>query len=114
MAGRPMRAPTASRAWAVDSVAPTPYLDLVFNNYGLGEDDIGYPGRSRIHTDDSIQVKYYDKPKAFLDKAAFTVTADAGCEYGGGPAAGYYNPKGSRRRWDIRYLCRRRQLPQQP
>ena len=73
---------------------PTPYLDLVFNNYGLGEDDIGYPGRSRIHTDDSIQVKYYDKPKAFLDKAAFTVTADAGCEYGGGPAVGYYNPKG--------------------
>src|ERR1700728_880372 len=39
---------------------PTPYLDLVFNNYGLGEDDIGYPGRSRVHTDDSVQVKYYD------------------------------------------------------
>ena len=45
---------------------PTPYLDFVFNNYGLGEDDIGYPGRSRIHTDDSIQVKYYDKPKRIL------------------------------------------------
>jgi hypothetical protein len=74
---------------------PTPYLDLVFNNYGLGEDDIGYPGRSRVHTDDSIQVKYYDKPKAFFDKAAFTVTADAGCEYGGGPATGPYSPTGS-------------------
>jgi len=73
---------------------PTSYLDLVFNNYGLGEDDIGYPGRSRIHTDDSIQVKYYDKPKNFFDKAAFTVTGDAGCEYGGGPAVGYYNPQG--------------------
>jgi hypothetical protein len=73
---------------------PTPYLDLVFNNYGLGEDDIGYPGRSRVHTDDSIQVKYYDKPKNFFDKAAFTVTGDVGCEYGGGPAVGYYNPKG--------------------
>ena len=73
---------------------PTSYLDLVFNNYGLGEDDIGYPGRSRIHTDDSIQVKYYDKPKAFFDKAAFTVTADAGCEYGGGPAIGNYDSQG--------------------
>ena len=74
---------------------PKPYLDFVFNNYGLGEDDIGFPGRSRVHTDDSIQVKYYDKPGAFLDKAAFTVTGDAGCEYGGGPAVGYYNPQGS-------------------
>jgi hypothetical protein len=73
---------------------PTSYLDLVFNNYGLGEDDIGYPGRSRVHTDDSIQVKYYDKSKAFFDKAAFTVTGDAGCEYGGGPAVGYYDPHG--------------------
>src|SRR5580698_5177161 len=74
---------------------PTSYLDLVFNNYGLGEDDIGYPGRSRVHTDDSIQVKYYDKPKAFFDKAAFTVTGDAGCEYGGGPATGPYSPSGA-------------------
>jgi hypothetical protein len=73
---------------------PTSYLDFVFNNYGLGEDDIGFPGRSRVHTDDSVQVKYYDKPKAFFDKAAFTVTGDAGCEYGGGPAVGYYNPQG--------------------
>jgi hypothetical protein len=63
---------------------PKPYLDLVFNNYGLGEDAVGFPGRSRIHTDDSIQVKYYDKPKAFFDKAAFTFTGDLGCEYGGG------------------------------
>jgi hypothetical protein len=63
---------------------PTPYLDFVFNNYGLGEDAVGFPGRSRIHTDDSAQVKYYDKPKAFIDKAAFTFTGDLGCEYGGG------------------------------
>jgi len=73
---------------------PTSYLDLVFNNYGLGEDDAGFPGRSRIHADYSAQVKFYDKPKAFFDKAAFTLTGDAGCEYGGGPAAGYYDPHG--------------------
>jgi hypothetical protein len=73
---------------------PTPYLDFVWNNYGLGEDDAGFPGRSRIHADYSAQVKFYDKPKNTLDKMAFTLTGDAGCEYGGGPAVGYYNPKG--------------------
>jgi hypothetical protein len=73
---------------------PKPYLDFVWNNYGLGEDDAGFPGRSRIHADYSVQVKYYDKPKAFFDKAAFTLTGDAGCEYGGGPAVGYYDSHG--------------------
>jgi Putative beta-barrel porin-2, OmpL-like. bbp2 len=73
---------------------PKPYLDFVWNNYGLGEDDAGFPGRSRIHADYSAQVKFYDQPKNFIDKAAFTLTGDAGCEYGGGPAVGYYNPKG--------------------
>jgi hypothetical protein len=66
---------------------PKPYLDFVWNNYGMGEDDAGYPGRSRIHADYSAQVKVYDKPKQFLDKIAFTVTGDLGCEYGGGPAS---------------------------
>jgi hypothetical protein len=27
---------------------------------------------------------YYDNPKKALDKIAFTITGDAGCEYGGG------------------------------
>ena len=72
---------------------PTPYLDFVWNNYGLGEDDAGEqqsgaPTRSRVHADYSAQVKFYDKPKNFLDKAAFTLTGDAGCEYGGGAAGG--------------------------
>jgi hypothetical protein len=63
---------------------PKPYLDFVWNNYGLGEDSAGFPGRSRIHADYSAQVKVYDKPKQLLDKIAFTVTGDLGCEYGGG------------------------------
>ena len=79
---------------------PKPYLDFVFNNYGLGEDDAGYPGRSRIHADYSAQVKVYDKPTKFLDKIAFTITGDLGCEYGGGPASfatpnGAFDPKGN-------------------
>ena len=73
---------------------PKPNLDFVFNNYGMGEDDAGYPGRSRVHADYSAQVKLYDDPKNTLDKIAFTITADAGCEYGGGPAVGYYDPHG--------------------
>lgn len=66
---------------------PKPWLSLVFNNYGMGEDTLGNGngqfGRSRIHTDDSVEVKYYDRPDNFLDKMAFSLTGDLGCEYGG-------------------------------
>jgi len=63
---------------------PTPWLSLLTNNYGVGADALGIPNRTRYHTDNSIQVKYYDHPDRFLDKMAFTVTGDAGCETGGG------------------------------
>ena len=69
---------------------PKPWLALVFNNYGMGEDTLGAGngslGRSRIHTDDSVEVKYYDHPERTLDKMAFSFTGDLGCEYGGGVA----------------------------
>ena len=66
---------------------PKPWVSLVFNNYGMGEDTLGLNGgRSRIHTDDSIEVKYYDHPEKTMDKMAFTFTADIGCEYGSGAA----------------------------
>jgi len=74
---------------------PKPYLDFVWNNYGLGEDAVGFPGRSRVHADYSAQVKYYDQPHQLLDKMAFTITGDAGCEYGGGPSSGPFDPKGA-------------------
>jgi hypothetical protein len=74
---------------------PKPYLDFVWNNYGMGEDAAGYPGRSRIHADYSVQVKYYDRPGKFFDKAAFSLTGDLGCEYGGGPASGHYSSTGA-------------------
>ena len=65
---------------------PHEWLSLVFNNYGNGTDTLGNPGRSRIHTDDSIEVRYYNKPDQAkgISKMAFSFTADAGCEYGGG------------------------------
>jgi hypothetical protein len=69
---------------------PKPWLSMVFNNYGMGEDTLGAGngklGRSRIHTDDSVEVKYYDHPEKTLDKMAFSFTGDLGCEYGGGVA----------------------------
>ena len=67
---------------------PKPWLSFVFNNYGFGEDTLTFTnpglGRSRIHTDDSVEVKYYDHPERTLDKMAFSLTGDLGCEYGGG------------------------------
>lgn len=58
-------------------------VSIVGNQY-YGTDTLNTPGRRRFHTDDSIQVKYYDNPDTVLSKAAFTVTVDAGCENGGG------------------------------
>jgi hypothetical protein len=64
---------------------PKPWLSMVFNNYGMGTDTLGVPGRSRIHTDDSIEIRYYNHPDNMrLDKMAFSLTGDLGCEYGGG------------------------------
>jgi hypothetical protein len=62
---------------------PNGAISILGNQY-WGTDTLGVPGRKRIHTDDSIQVKYYDQPENALSKAAFTFTFDAGCEYGGG------------------------------
>ena len=31
------------------------------------------PNRGRIHTDNSVEIKYYDHPEKFLDKMAFSV-----------------------------------------
>ena len=63
---------------------PAPWINIISNNYGLGRDDLFIPNRRRIHTDDSIEIKYFDRPDNTLDKMAFSLTADAGCEYGGG------------------------------
>src|SRR6267154_669074 len=63
---------------------PSGAVSIILNNYGLGTDTLGVPNRTRFHTDDSIEVKYYDNPGKFLDKAAFTFTGDLGCESGGG------------------------------
>jgi len=63
---------------------PKPWLNIISNNYGVGEDDLFIPGRRRIHTDNSVEVKYFDRPENGLDKMAFSLTGDLGCEFGAG------------------------------
>ena len=63
---------------------PKPWINIISNNYGLGRDDLFIPTRRRIHTDNSVEVKYFDRPDSTLDKMAFSLTGDMGCEYGGG------------------------------
>ncbi|MGA7402002.1 MAG: outer membrane beta-barrel protein [Candidatus Sulfotelmatobacter sp.] len=61
---------------------PRPWVNIISNNYGLGHDDLYIPNRGRIHTDDSVEIKYYDRPEKTLDKMAFSFTGDLGCEFG--------------------------------
>jgi hypothetical protein len=64
---------------------PFPWMNIVSNNYGLGHDDLYITDRARIHTDNSIEIKYYDHPESTgLSKMAFSFTGDMGCEFGGG------------------------------
>jgi hypothetical protein len=64
---------------------PKEWFKLVANQYGFGNDNLGLPNTERIHTDDSIEVRYFNKPESLgLSKMAFSLTADAGCQYGGG------------------------------
>ena len=73
---------------------PNGWFSFVGNQYALGEDALGIPNRVRYHTDDSIQVKYYQNPDRFMDMAAFSLTGDMGCEHGGGVSCAGDSAKG--------------------
>ncbi|HEY6271173.1 MAG TPA: outer membrane beta-barrel protein [Terriglobales bacterium] len=73
---------------------PNGSVSIVGNQYFLGADTLNNPGRIRYHTDDSIQVKYYDHPERTLDRMAFTFTGDMGCEHGGGVSCAGDSAKG--------------------
>lgn len=82
---------------------PKPWINIISNNYGLGEDDLFIPHRKRIHTDNSVEVKYFDRPDRALDKMAFSVTGDLGCEYGGGVSC-WGNHKGGPKQSFVGYM----------
>jgi hypothetical protein len=63
---------------------PKEWFKLVANQYGFGQDNLGLPHTERLHTDDSIEVRYYSNPEGAISKAAFSLTGDAGSQYGGG------------------------------
>jgi hypothetical protein len=63
---------------------PTEWFKLVANQYGHGQDNLGIRAE-RLHTDDSIEIRYYNKPESTgLSKMAFSLTADAGMQTGAG------------------------------
>ncbi|HUN83591.1 MAG TPA: outer membrane beta-barrel protein [Terracidiphilus sp.] len=74
---------------------PNGQVSVLGNQYALGEDTLGNPGRVRYHTDDSVQYKYYGNPIGrHLSQGAFSLTGDAGCEHGGGVSCAGGSPKG--------------------
>jgi hypothetical protein len=70
---------------------PTGSVQLLGNGY-WGRDALGIPDRMRAHSDNSLEVKYYDRPERSLDKAAFSLTVDVGCESGGGVSCAHGSP----------------------
>jgi hypothetical protein len=73
---------------------PNGWLSVLGNQYALGEEALGIQGRIRYHSDDSIEIKYLDRPESFLSKAAFSLTGDIGCEHGGGVSCWGNSAKG--------------------
>ena len=73
---------------------PNSWLSVLGNQYALGEEALGVPGRIRYHSDNSIEIKYLDHQENFLSKAAFSLTGDIGCEHGGGVSCHGNSAKG--------------------
>lgn len=63
---------------------PNSKLKLLTNNY-YGTDAAGIPDRKRFHSDNSVLLRYYNKPiSKGITKMAFSLTGDFGYEKGGG------------------------------
>lgn len=63
---------------------PNGSWSILGNQYAFGQDTLNTPGRTRFHTDDSIQWKYFDEGKGIISKGAMSLTGDMGCESGNG------------------------------
>ena len=60
---------------------PTGSFAALGNQY-LGKDTFGTPDRRRFHSDNSVMVKWRDRPGRLIDRAAASLTVDFGCEWG--------------------------------
>lgn len=64
--------------------APNSNLKLLTNNY-FGTDAAGLPGRKRFHSDNSLLLRYLDKPESKgISRIALSLTGDIGFEKGAG------------------------------
>jgi hypothetical protein len=75
--------------------APNGNVIIIANQYLIGADVLNDPDRHRFHTDDSIQVKWYENKDNFISKVASTLTVDFGCDYGGGGACSTSSTNGT-------------------
>ena len=64
---------------------PVEWMSFNTNDY-VGWDTQDHPGRVRFHTDNSLEVRYFqaEKDSAIIKRAAFSITADFGGENGDG------------------------------
>ncbi len=63
---------------------PNSNVKLLTNDY-YGTDAAGIPQRKRFHSDNSLLVRYYNRPNSKgISKMAFSLTGDFGFEKGGG------------------------------
>lgn len=61
---------------------PAEWISIVANQY-FGADTLGVSDRKRVHTDDSVMIRFYENPDGIINRAAASLTLDAGCEFGG-------------------------------
>src|SRR5262249_18639133 len=67
--------------------SPREWVKIVSNGY-VGTDTQDNPGRVRFHSDNSLLMRYFNRPGSRgLSRAAFSLTFDLGFEEGGGVTA---------------------------
>jgi len=63
---------------------PNSNIKMLTNNY-YGTDAAGIPNRKRFHSDNSLLVRYFNRPQSKgISRMAFSLTGDFGFEKGGG------------------------------
>ncbi len=72
---------------------PFEWIEVLSNDY-VGWDTQDSPGRTRFHSDNSLEIRYFNNPNLkILHRAAFSLTGDIGGEQGDGvtPFGGHHS-----------------------
>jgi hypothetical protein len=62
---------------------PSGSWSVLSNDY-YGSDWLGIPDRWRVHSDNSVEYRIFERKGSAYDRAAVSVTGDLGCEHGAG------------------------------